>query len=67
MADMSELCEGIKDRILDSTPDIWQRLKKSAARKVAEQLINELSGVPSNCGKLVYEQVNEQPVTGRVA
>lgn len=59
MDNMDKLCAGIKDRILGSAPDIWQRLKKSVSRQIAEQLIKELNGAPSNCGKLIHEKVNE--------
>lgn len=55
------------NKMLDSAPDIWGGLKKSLARQIAEQLINELNGVPSNCGKLILEQVNEIPVVRKVA
>ncbi|NJD03640.1 MAG: hypothetical protein FIA99_13845 [Ruminiclostridium sp.] len=67
MDDMNRLCDSIKDKILDSAPDIWQRLKKSAAKRIVEQLIKELNGVPSNCGKLICEQVNKIPVARKVA
>jgi hypothetical protein len=59
MDNTNRLCAGIKEKILDAAPDIWQRLKKSISRQIAEQLIKELNGVPSNCGKLIHEQVNE--------
>ena len=67
MNDIKNLFDGIKDKMLDSVPNIWESLKKSAARKIAEQLIYELNHVPSNCGKLIYEQVNEIPAVRRVA
>jgi hypothetical protein len=67
MNDMNMHSNIIKDKMLESAPDIWERLKKSAAKRIAEQLVNELNGLPSNCGKLIYEQVNEIPVTRKVA
>lgn len=67
MDDLNRLCNSIKDKILDSAPDIWERLKKSAAGYIAEQLMKEINGVPSNCGKLIFEQVNEIPVVRKVA
>lgn len=62
-----QLCNRIKDTILDTAPDIWQELKKSVARQIAEQLIAELDGVPSNFGKLIQEQRNEVAMIRRVA
>jgi hypothetical protein len=67
MSDFYDIFNDDINKMLDSTPDIWGRLKKSLARQVAEQLINELNGVPSNCGKLILEQVNEIPVVRKVA
>jgi hypothetical protein len=67
MSDFNDIFNDDINKMLDSTPDIWGRLKKSLARQVAEQLINELNGVPSNCGKLILEQVNEIPVVRKVA
>lgn len=67
MNDLNESCNILKEKILDSAPDIWERIKKSAARHIAEQLLNELNGVPSRCGKIIFEQVNEMPVARRVA
>lgn len=67
MDDLNIYCNIIKEKVLESAPNIWEKLKKSAARQIAEQLINELNGVPSNCGKLIYEQVNEIPVARKVA
>jgi len=67
MNDFSDNFKADINKILNSTPDIWCRLKKSLARQIAEQLINELNGVPSNCGKLIIEQVNEIPVARKVA
>lgn len=67
MSDFSDISNDAKNKMLDSAPDIWDRLKKSLARQIAEQLINELKGVPSNCGKLVMEQVNEIPGLRKVA
>jgi hypothetical protein len=67
MDDLNRRCDRIKNKILDSAPDIWEKLKKSAARYIAEQLIKEINGVPSNCGKLIFEQVNEIPVVRKVA
>lgn len=67
MNDFDKLCNTIKDRSLSAAPDIWDRLKKSAAKRIAEQLIEELNGVPSNCSKLVFEQVTNIPMKGKVA
>jgi hypothetical protein len=67
MSNFNDIFNDDINKMLDSTPDIWGRLKKSLARQVAEQLINELNGVPSNCGKLILEQVNEIPVVRKVA
>jgi len=67
MDDLNKSCNIIKEKIYDSVPDIWERIKKSAARRIAEQLLDELNGVSANCGKLIYEQVNEIPVARRVA
>lgn len=67
MDDLNRSCNIIKEKFHDSVPDIWERIKKSAARLIAEQLLDELKGVPSRCGKLIYEQVNEIPVARRVA
>lgn len=67
MDDLNKSCNIIKEKIQDSVPDIWERIKKSATRRIAEQLLDDLNGVPSNCGKLIYEQVNEIHVTRRVA
>lgn len=67
MDNLNKNCNIIKDKMLNSAPDIWERIKKSAARHIAEQLINELNDVPSNCGKLIYEQANERPVIRKVA
>lgn len=62
-----QLCNRIKNTILDTAPDIWQELKKSVSRQIAEQLIAELDGVPSNFGKLIQEQRNEVAMIRRVA
>lgn len=67
MSDLNIYCDIIKEKVLGSAPDIWERLKKSAARRIAEQLLNELDGVSSNCGKLVYEQVKGIPAARRAA
>lgn len=67
MSDFKDLFDDDINKMLDSTPDIWGRLKKSLARQIAEQLVNELNGVPSNCGKLIIEQVNEISATRKVA
>lgn len=67
MSNFSDIFKDDINKMLESTPDIWGRLKKSLATQIAEQLINELNGVPSNCGKLIIEQVNEIPVARKVA
>lgn len=67
MSDFRDIFNHDINKMLDSTPDIWGRLKKSLARQIAEELINELNGVPSNCGKLIHEQVNQIPVVRKVA
>lgn len=67
MCDFSNISNDDKNKLLDSAPDIWGKLKKSLAKQIAEQLINELNGVPSNCGKLVIEQANEFSITRKVA
>lgn len=67
MCDFRNISNDDINKFLDSAPDIWIRLKKSLARQIAEQLINELNGVPSNCGKLIFEQVNEILVARKVA
>lgn len=68
MLDFNNISKDDKNKFFDSAPDIWDRLKKSLAKELAEQLISELNNnVPSNCGKLVYEQVNEIPAIRRVA
>lgn len=67
MSDFSGIYNDDINKMLDSAPDIWGRLKKSLARHIAEQLIDELNGVPSNCGKLIFEQVNEIPAARKVA
>lgn len=67
MDDLNKKCNIIKDSFLNSAPDIWEKIRQSAIRQIAEQLIDDLNGIPSNCGKLVYEQVNEIPVIRRVA
>lgn len=67
MWDLSSISMEDKNKFLDSAPDIWGRLKNSISKKIAEQLIEELNGVPSNCGKLVSEQVNEIPGIRKVA
>ncbi len=67
MCDFSNISDDDINKLLDSAPDICGRIKKSLARQIAEQLIYELNGVPSNCGKLIFEQVNEIPVARKVA
>jgi hypothetical protein len=67
MSNFNDIFNDDINKMLESTPDIWGRLKKSLARQIAEELINELNGVPSNCGKLIFEQVNEIPVVRKVA
>lgn len=67
MTDFDKLCASIKNKMLDSAPDIFDKLKKAAAKKLAEQLINELNGIPSNCGKLVFEQSINVPILRKVA
>lgn len=56
-----------KEKLLNSAPDIWDRLRKSLAKQIAEELINELNGVPSICGKIIIEQADEMPEVRRVA
>ena len=67
MCPFSNISKDSKNNFLDSAPDIWDRLNKSLSRQIAEQLIYELNGVPSNCGKLIFEQVNNIPVVRKVA
>ena len=50
-----------KEDLLDSAPDIWPSLKRSIAKQIAESLINELSGRPSNHRKLIHEQIMNTP------
>lgn len=67
MDELNRLCNDIKENMLDSAPDIWRRLKKSAAKYIAEQLIKDLDGIPSNYGKLINEQINEVTFLRKVA
>lgn len=61
MSDLADPHFPGREELLDSAPDIWLRLKKSLARQVAEALISELSGEPSNHTKLIYEEIVNTP------
>lgn len=62
----NKLCNDIKDTMLDSVPDIWEELKASIYKKLAEQLLKDLEHISDTYGKIIHEQVNEIPITRKV-
>ena len=50
-----------KDELLASAPNIWPELRKALARQIAEALVRELSGEPSNRAKLIAEELMNTP------
>jgi hypothetical protein len=59
LSDKKELLDNIRDAMYDFTPDIWDNVKESVCKKMAERLLIELSGMSDNCGKIINEKVNE--------
>ena len=54
--DMCDLVFKLKKELSSITPDVWSEIYKKLAEQVSNDLLEQLSGIPSPNGKLLYER-----------
>lgn len=54
--DISSLVFNIKNELSSITPDVWSEIHKKLVLQVSNDLLEQLSNIPSPNGRLLYER-----------
>jgi hypothetical protein len=54
--DISNLVFNIKNELSSITPDVWSEIHKKLVLQVSNDLLEQLSNIPSPNGRLLYER-----------
>jgi hypothetical protein len=59
-----QIVHALKSEFEHHTPNVWPDIKAKLATQVAEQLLKELSGLPSPEGRLFFEMHSQKTRLG---